>query len=112
MRTADATLLTAEASFGSVDAGGSTATLMVDGAVRLKDGGDYRLIRQSVPLVRVSDNWAMRHGTLLSLMNLEGAATRRHRHVLSPAKPGKARCLAKKPLPCGRTTSHRKGAMP
>ena len=71
MRAADATLLTAEASFGSVDAGGSTATLMVDGAVRLKNGGDYRLIRQSVPLVRVSDNWAMRHGTLLSLMNME-----------------------------------------
>ena len=71
MRAEDATLLTAEASFGSVNAGGNAATLMVDGAVRLKDGGSFRLIRQSVPMVRVSDNWAMRFDTLLSLMNAE-----------------------------------------
>lgn len=71
MRAADVTLVTAEASFGSVDAGGSTATLMVDGAVRLKDGGSRRLIRQSVPMVRVADNWAMRLDTLRTLMGAE-----------------------------------------
>ena len=70
MRAEDATLLTAEASFGSVDASGNAATLMVDGAVRLKDGSNYRLIRQSVPMVREGDNWAMRLDTLLSLMNV------------------------------------------
>lgn len=71
MRAADATLLTAEATFGSVDVNGSVATLMVDGAVRLKDGSDRRLIRQSVPMVRAADNWAMRLDTLLSLMGAE-----------------------------------------
>lgn len=71
MRAADVTLVTAEASFGSVDAGASTATLMVDGAVRLKDGSSRRLIRQSVPMVRVADNWAMRLDTLRTLMGAE-----------------------------------------
>ena len=71
MRAADATLLTAEATFGSVDVSGNMATLMVDGAVRLRDGGDVRLIRQSVPMIRRADNWAMRLDTLLSLMHAE-----------------------------------------
>ena len=71
MRAADATLLTAEVSFGSVDVSGQVATLLLDGAVRSLEKGDYRLIRQSVPLVRVADNWAMRLDTLLTLMRRE-----------------------------------------
>ena len=71
MRAADATLLTAEATFGSVDVSGNAATLMVDGAVRLRNGGDVRLIRQSVPMVRYADNWSIRLDTLLSLMHVE-----------------------------------------
>ena len=70
MREADVSLLTAEVSGGTVDASGQTATLVLDGAVRAAQGGDIRLIRQSVPLVRASDNWAMRLGALLTLMNL------------------------------------------
>ena len=70
MRATDATLLTAEATFGAVDVSGHAATLMVDGAVRLRDGSDVRLIRQSVPMVRHADNWAMRLDTLLSLMQV------------------------------------------
>lgn len=68
MREADVTLLTAEISGGTVDVSGQTATLVLDGAIRAQDGGDARLIRESVPLVREDDNWAMRVDALLSLM--------------------------------------------
>lgn len=71
MRSADVTLLTAEPSAGSVDVSGQNATIMLDGAVRSKAGGDRRIIRQSVPLVRYADNWAMRMDTLLTLMGVE-----------------------------------------
>lgn len=71
MSAANATLLTAEVSNGSVDASGKTATLMLDGAVRSPQSGDYRLIRQAVPLIRAGDNWAMRLGTLHKLMGRE-----------------------------------------
>lgn len=71
MRGADVTLLTAEVSAGTVDVSGKTATLMLDGAARSASQGDVRMIRRAVPLVRTADNWAMRIGTLLSLMGAE-----------------------------------------
>ena len=67
MREADVSLLTAEISGGSVDAAGKTATLVLDGAIR-SQGGDAQLIRESVPLTRYADNWAMTLTALRSLM--------------------------------------------
>ena len=71
MREADVSLLTAQVSEGTVDVGGQTATIVLDGAIRSSAGGDTRLIRESVPLVRTADNWTMRMDTLLSLMRAE-----------------------------------------
>ena len=71
MQEADVSLLTAEITPGTVDISGRTATIVLDGAIRFADGGDARLIREAVPLVRAADNWAMRLDTLLSLMRRE-----------------------------------------
>lgn len=71
MQAADVSLLTAQITPGTVDVSGRTATIVLDGAIRSAKGGDMRLIRESVPLVRASDNWAMRLHTLLSLMRFE-----------------------------------------
>ena len=67
MREADVSLLKADISGGSVDAVGTTATLVLDGAIR-SQGGDAQMIRESVPLRRHADNWAMTLETLRSLM--------------------------------------------
>ena len=64
LREADVSLLTAEIS----DATGRTATLVLDGAIRSGDGGEARIIRESVPLTLSDDNWAMRMSTFLSLV--------------------------------------------
>ena len=71
MADMDVTLLTAEVSTGTVDVSGQKATLMLDGAARSPEQGDLRMIRRAVPLERIADNWAMRMGTLLSLMGAE-----------------------------------------
>ena len=47
---------------------GQTATLVLDAEIRSRDGGDAQIVRESVPLRRVQDNWAMDIGTLRSLM--------------------------------------------
>ena len=68
MRETDVSLLTAEISGGTIDPSGQMATLVLDGAIRSREGGDARLIREAVPLLRLADNWAMTVDTLLSLM--------------------------------------------
>lgn len=68
LREADVSLLTAEISDGTIDATGRTATLVLDGAIRSGDGGEARIIRESVPLTLSDDNWAMRMSTFLSLV--------------------------------------------
>lgn len=68
LREADVSLLTAEISGGTIDATGRTATIVLDGAIRSSESGEARIIRESVPLVLVDDNWAMRVSTFLSLV--------------------------------------------
>ena len=68
MKEIDATLLSYETTAGTVSADGQRATLVLDAQIRAHEGGDAQIIRESVPLSRVSDNWTMKLDTLLSLM--------------------------------------------
>lgn len=68
MRDADVSLLNYEVSSGSVDATGQAATLLFGGMIRSADGDDAQLSRESIPMVRAVDNWAMPYDTFLSLM--------------------------------------------
>ena len=53
---------------GTVSFDGQTATLVLDAQIRSREGGDAQIVRESVALVRVQDNWAMRTDTLELLM--------------------------------------------
>lgn len=64
----DVSLLSWQASQGSVSPDGQRATLVLDAQVRAAQGGDAQIERESVPLQRVQDNWTMTLGTLTSLM--------------------------------------------
>lgn len=68
MKEIDATLLSYEASAGTVSADGRRATLVLDAQTRAGEAGDAQIIREAVPLTRISDNWTMTLDTLLSLM--------------------------------------------
>ena len=68
LREADVSLLTAEITGGTIDATGRAATIVLDGAIRSSESGEARIIRESVPLTLVDDNWAMRMSTFLSLV--------------------------------------------
>lgn len=61
-------LLDYSVSQGTVSLDGQTATLVLDAEIRSREGGDAQLVRESVPLQRVQDNWAMEPGTLRALM--------------------------------------------
>lgn len=61
-------LLDYSVSQGTVSLDGQTATLVLDAEIRSREGGDAQLVRESVPLHRVQDNWAMELGTLRTLM--------------------------------------------
>ena len=67
MREADATLIEYEVSAGNVDIGGTRATVVLDATMRAA-GSDAVITRESVPLERWQDNWALSAQTLLSLM--------------------------------------------
>lgn len=67
MREADATLVEYTISPGHVDIGGTRATLVVDAAIRTA-GSEASIVRESVPLERWQDNWAVSMETMLSLM--------------------------------------------
>ena len=47
---------------------GQSATIVLDASIRSEEGGDALIERESVPLVRDADNWAIRLPTLMSLM--------------------------------------------
>lgn len=68
MKKRDISLLSYAASEGTVSLDGKTATVVVDAQIRSSEGGDAQIIRESVPLIRVDDNWAIAENTLLSLM--------------------------------------------
>ena len=68
MRARDISLLSYEASEGVVSYDGQTATVVVDAGLRSREGGDAKITRESVLLVREQDNWAIRGDTLRALM--------------------------------------------
>lgn len=68
MRERDVSLLSWQATEGTVSPDGQRATVVLDAQIRAANGGDADIERESVPLVRVQDNWAMTMGTLTSLM--------------------------------------------
>lgn len=53
---------------GTVSFDGQSATIVLDAVVRAREGGDAQIVRESIPLVRVQDNWAIHTATLQSLM--------------------------------------------
>ena len=53
---------------GTVSFDGQSATIVLDAQIRSREGGDAQIVRESIPLMRVQDNWAMRASTLKSLM--------------------------------------------
>lgn len=61
-------LLTYSVTAGTVSFDGQTATLVLDAQIRSHEGGDAQIVRESVALERVQDNWAMTQETLRSLM--------------------------------------------
>ena len=68
MNELDITLLDYTASVGTVSFDGRTATVVLDAQIRSREGGDAQIVRESIPLTRVQDNWAMSMDTLLRLM--------------------------------------------
>ena len=68
MAEMDVSLLEYSLTPGSVSFDGQAATLVLDARIRSREGGDAQIVRESVPLERVQDNWAMRTQTLRSLM--------------------------------------------
>ena len=68
MEERDISLLEYSLTNGTVSFDGQTAMLVLDAAIRSREGGDAQIVRETVPLVRVQDNWAMRENTLESLM--------------------------------------------
>lgn len=47
---------------------GQRATVVLDAAIHSDEGGDAQIVRESVPLIRQSDNWCVALATLESLM--------------------------------------------
>ncbi|MBQ7885588.1 MAG: GerMN domain-containing protein [Clostridia bacterium] len=68
MAQRDVSLLEYSLTPGTVSFDGQSATIVLDAVVRAREGGDAQIVRESVPLVRVQDNWAMQTATLQSLM--------------------------------------------
>ena len=68
MAAKDVSLLEYSLTPGTVSMDGQTATLVLDAVIRSREGGDAQIVRESVLLTRVKDNWAMHTGTLESLM--------------------------------------------
>lgn len=68
MNEVDVSLLQYETTQGTISYDGQIATLVLDAAVRSTAGGDAQIVRETVPLVRWQDNWAIELDTLRSLM--------------------------------------------
>ncbi len=67
MRAADATLIDYEVTPGNVDVDGTRCTVVLDASIRAA-GSEADIARESVPLVRREDNWALGFDTLNALM--------------------------------------------
>ena len=68
MREMNVQLMTYESTSGTVSLDGQRATVVLDAAIHSDEGGDAQIVRESVPLVRQSDNWCIALATLESLM--------------------------------------------
>ena len=68
MQRLDVSLLTYDTSEGTVSFDGQRATIVVNAQIRSQEGGDAQIVRQSVPLVRSMDNWAISTAALEALM--------------------------------------------
>lgn len=68
MESSGVSLLDFSVSQGVVDLGGMRATLVLDAQIDQTEGGRAQIVRESVQLSRVQDNWMMSLGTLRSLM--------------------------------------------
>ena len=68
MKERDISLLEYAISGGTVGMDGQSATLVLDAALRSVDGGDAQIVRESVLLTRVTDNWTISPKTLEDLM--------------------------------------------
>ncbi|MDO5378603.1 MAG: GerMN domain-containing protein, partial [Clostridia bacterium] len=67
-READVSLLGYALSGGAPGMDGQRATVVLDAELHSVSGGDAQIVRESVPLVRQTDNWAIEPDVLLSLM--------------------------------------------
>ena len=68
MAAMDVSLLEYSLTSGTVSFDGQSATIVLDAVVRARNGGDAQIMRESIPLMRVQDNWAIKVETLQSLM--------------------------------------------
>lgn len=68
MAALDVSLLEYRLTPGTVSFDGQSATIVLDAVVRAREGGDAQIVRESIPLLRVQDNWAIKADTLQSLM--------------------------------------------
>lgn len=68
MAALDVSLLEYSLTPGTVSFDGQSATIVLDAVVRAREGGDAQIVRESIPLLRVQDNWAIKADTLQSLM--------------------------------------------
>ena len=68
MNEIDVSLLEYETTQGTISYDGQIATMVFDAEIRSAVGGDAQIVRESVPLVRWRDNWAIEMSTLRSLM--------------------------------------------
>lgn len=68
MRQREVALLSYELTSGTVSLNGETATVVLNAQIDAKDGGEAKLTRESVLLVRQDDNWCISRSTLESLM--------------------------------------------
>lgn len=64
----DVSLLEYSLTPGTVSFDGQSATIVLDAVIRSREGGDAQIVRESIPLTRVQDNWAMQTATLEKLM--------------------------------------------
>lgn len=68
MRETNVQLMTYESTSGTVSLDGQRATVVLDAGHPQRRGGDAQIVRESVPLIRQSDNWCVALATLESLM--------------------------------------------
>lgn len=68
MREMDVSLLDYTVTAGTVSLDGQSATVVVDASIRSELGGDAKIQRESVQLLREADNWAVSLDELMDLM--------------------------------------------